>query len=205
MKKLFFFVPIHFFLLTTVFSQARGGNPKFDAAENPYEKILKDTVTGKRTAKFLMNFTQPEVLRDYFTASPCNEYAELNNTRITQFGAFVEQFISGRTDAKQMAKAESDFKKRGVTAQVTEMEYHIGYIEKQGIFSADAKEPVENLVCRAKGSVQAIKSILAYLEAVKKLFPSIDGIDDAIQKGKQALVAYPDNKALLAIIKKNKS
>lgn len=205
MKKIAFIILAHFFLLATGFTQARGGNPKFNAAENPYEKILKDTVTGKRTAKFLMNFTQPEVLRDYFTTSPCNEYAELNNTRITQFGAFVEQFISGRTDAKQMVKAESDFKKRGVTAQITEIEYHIGYIEKQGTFSSDAKEPVENLVCRAKGSLQAIKSIVTYLEAVKKLFPSIDGIDDAIQKGKQALVAYPDNKTLLAIIKKNKN
>ncbi len=205
MKKICFFVIVQFFFLVGGYSQARGGNPKFDAAANPYEKILKDTVTGKRTAKFLMNFIQPEVLRDYFAASPCNEYAELNNTRIAQFSEFVEQFISGRTDAKQMTKAENDFKKRGVTAQVTEIEYHIGYIEKQGTFSSDAKEPVEHLVCRAKGSLQAIKSIITYLEAVKKLFPSIDGIDDAIQKGKQALVAYPDNKALLAIIKKNKS
>lgn len=205
MKKVCFFVIVQFFLLTDGFSQARGGNPKFDAAANPYEKILKDTATGKRTAKFLMNFIQPEVLRDYFTASPCNEYAELNNTRIAQFSEFVEQFVSGRTDVKQMTKAESDFKKRGVTAQIVDLEYHIGYIEKQGTFSSDAKEPVENLVCRAKGSLQAIKSIVAYLEAIKKLFSSIEGIDAAIQKGKQALSSYPDNKALLAIIKKNKS
>lgn len=205
MKKTCFFVIVQFFLLANSFSQARGGNPKFDVDANPYEKILRDTAIGKRTAKFLMNFIQPEVLREYFTASPCNEYVELNNTRIAQFSEFVEQFVSRRTDAKQMTKAESDFKKKGVTAQMADLDYHIGYIEKQGTFSSDAKEPVENLVCRAKGSVQAIKSIVAYLEAVKKLFPSIDGIDDAIQKGKQVLVVYPDSKALLEIIKKNKS
>ncbi|HCL05757.1 MAG TPA: hypothetical protein DHW64_07265 [Chitinophagaceae bacterium] len=205
MKKIAFIILVQFFLLVSSFSQERGGNPKFDLNMNPYEKIMKDTATGKRTAKFLMNFIQPEVLRDYFTSSPCTEYTQLSDTRINQFNEFVQKFVTGRIDAKQMTKAENDFKKRGVAAHMTEIDYHIGFIEKQGTFSADGNTPVENLICRARGSVQAIKSIVNYLEALKILFPAIQGIDEVIQKGNQALLSYPDNKSLLAIIKKNKS
>lgn len=186
-------------------AQSGRGNPKFDAAANPYEKILKDTATGKRTARFIMNFLQPEVLRDYFVASPCNDYAEVSNTRITQFNEFVQQFLSGSSDPKQMKKAEEDFKKKGIVSFSADMDYYIGFIEKQGTFTGDANQPVENLICRAKGSVQAIKSMVIYLEAVKKVYPSVTGIDEVIEKGKQALSTYPDNKSLLTIIKKNKN
>lgn len=193
-------------LFSGIFLQAqdRGGNPKFNTASNPYEKILKDTAAGKRTARFLMNFMKTEVLHDYFAASPCNEYVELSNTRISQFNGFVVQFLSGASDPKQMKKAEEEFKKKGASSYVADIEYHIGFIEKQGTFTGDAILPVEDLICRAKGSVQAIKSITSYLEAVKKLFPSTPGVDEAITIGKQALSIYPDNKSLLTVIKKNR-
>jgi hypothetical protein len=204
MKKITAILFVSFFTLSMAMAQPRGGNPKFDASANPYEKILKDTATGKRTARFIMNFLPTEVLRDYFNASPCNEYAELSNTRITQFNDFVQQFLSGSSDPKQMKKAEEDFKKKGTASFAADIDYHLGFIEKQGTFTSDANIPVENLICRAKGSVQAIKSIINYLEAVKKVFPSTPGVDDVIAKGKQSLSAYPDNKSLLAVIKKNK-
>ena len=151
-----------------------------------------------------MNFVKSEVLRDYFTASPCNEYVEISNTRITQFNDFVQQFLSGSSDPKQMKKAEEDFKKRGVGSFASDIDYHLSFIEKQGTFTGDAIVPVENLICRAKGGVQAIKSIVNYLEAVKKIFPSTPGVDEVIAKGKQALSSYSDNKSLLAVIKKNR-
>lgn len=188
----------------SVKGQDRGANQKFDAGANPYEKLLKDTAAGKRTARFLMNFVKSEVLRDYFTASPCNDYVELSNTRITQFNDFVQQFLSGSSDAKQMKKAEEDFKKKDAASFASDIDYHLGFIEKQGTFTGDANVPVENLICRSKGSIQAIKSIVNYLEAVKRIFPSTPGVDDAIAKGKQALASYPDNKSLMAAIKKNR-
>jgi hypothetical protein len=205
MKKI---VLASFYLLLIIINAAAQpgrGNSKFDAATNPYEKILKDTAAGKRTARFVVNFLQPEVLRDYFNASPCNEYAEVSNTRMTQFNEFVQQFLSGSSDPKQMEKAEEDFKKKGTASFSADMDYHIGFIEKQGTFASDANQPLENLICRAKGSVQAIKSMVIYLEAVKKVYPSVTGIDEVIEKGKQALSNYPDNKSLLAVIKKNKN
>jgi hypothetical protein len=205
MKKIVFVPLCLLFVVLNAAAQSGRGNPKFDAAANPYEKILKDTATGKRTARFVMNFLQPEVLRDYFNASPCNDYAEVSNARMTQFNEFVQQFLAGSSDPKQMKKAEEDFKKKGTASFSADMDYHIGFIEKQGTFASDAIEPVENLICRAKGSVQAIKSMVIYLEAVKKVYPSVTGIDEVIQKGKQALSAYPDNKSLLAVIKKNKN
>nr|WP_294996135.1 hypothetical protein [uncultured Sediminibacterium sp.] len=203
MKQVLITVLLQCSLLVTGFSQARGGNPKFDADANPYEKIVKESDQGKRTAKFFQNFIQPPVLRDYFDASPCNEYVNLSNTRIEQFTDFVDAIIKGGIDAKQMTKAANDFKKRGIATQIADIDYHTGYIEKQGTFTTDNKVPVENLLCRAKGSLGAIKSIVAYLEAVKRLFPSIDDIDMAIQKGKSTIHAYPDNKSLLDKIKQN--
>ncbi len=205
MRKTAFLILALCFLLAKTFAQARGGNPKFDSNANPYVKILQDTAAGKRTAQFLMNFVQPEVLRDYFTSSPCAEYTQLSDTRITQFTEFVSQFMSGRTDVKQMTKAENDFKKKGVSSQGADIDYHIDFIEQQGTFSTDANAPIENLICKAKGSLQAIKSIASYLEAVKKVFPSVEGTEEILQKAKQVLVKYPDNKSLVALIKKNRN
>lgn len=205
MKKTAFLVIALCCMLTKAFVQTRGGNPKFDSNANPYIKILQDTAVGKRTAKFLMNFVQPEVLRDYFTSSPCSEYTQLSDTRITQFTEFVAQFMSGRTDVKQMTKAENDFKKKGVSSQAADIDYHINFIEQQGTFITDATAPVENLICRARGSLQAIKSIVSYLEAIRKVFPSVEAVDEVIQKAKQILLSYPDNKSLVALIKKNRN
>ncbi len=191
--------------ITTVYGQARSANPKFDVAANPYEKIIQDTMAGKRTAKFLINFKQPEVLNDYFISSPCADYAQLSNTRIAQFNEFVDRFLNGSIDGKQMAKAEAEFNKRGVLAQKAEIEKHAGLIEKQGTFTTDANAPIENLICRAKGSLQSIKSVISYLVAVKKVFPTVQGVDAVIQDGEKILAAYPDNKSLMALIKQNKS
>ncbi len=204
MKRILIVILFQASLITVGFSQSRGGNPKFDPDTNPYEKIIKDPEPGKRTAKFFMNFNQPLVLRDYFDASPCNDYVNLSNVRIKQFNEFVDAFLKGGTDAKQMAKAENDFKKKGVKSQLEDIDYHIGFIEKQGTFANDANTPIENLLCRAKGSLQAIKSTVTYLEAIKKLFPAVEGLDEAIEKGKNTILAYPDNKSLLAIINKHR-
>lgn len=186
-------------------TQPRGENPKYNKDINPYEKILQDTARGKRTAKFLMNFLEPEVATSYFESSPCNDYVELGNTRIKQFQDFVQSFLSGASDPKQMKTAEANFQKNGVSKIAERIDYHIGYIEKQGTFASNANEPLENLLCRAKGSVQSIKSSQAYLTALKKIFPATPGIDDATKKASDAMAKYGDNKALLSVIKSNKN
>lgn len=193
------------FWIMTVYSQERSISPKFDASSNPYGKIIQDTMAGKRTAKFLINFKQPEVLNDYFISSPCADYAQLSNTRIAQFNDFVEQFLKGSIDGKQMDKAEAEFNKRGVLAQKAEIEKYAGLIEKQGTFTTDANTPIESLICRAKGSLQSIKSVINYLAAIKRVFPSVQGVDAVIQDGEKIIAAYPDNKSLMALIKQNKS
>lgn len=188
----------------TALAQPRGESGRFSADANPYEKILEDTARGKRTAKFLKNFIAPQVARDYFNSSPCNDYVVLSETRIQQFEAFVQQFLSGANDPKQMKMAAENFKKAGTAKSLEQIDYHLSFIEKQGTFTSDQKEPVENLICRAKGSLQALKSELVFLKAIKRVFPETPGTDDGISRIEEGLKQYPDNKSLLALIKKNR-
>jgi hypothetical protein len=58
-QKIVCLLLVQLVLAINVYSQSRGGNAKFSAEVNPYEEIIQDTATGKRTAKFLMNFKQP--------------------------------------------------------------------------------------------------------------------------------------------------
>jgi len=203
MKKIFLFGLLSI-CLSPLIAQPGRENPRNSPDANPYEKVLEDTARGKRTAKFLKNFMVPQVLRDYFTSSPCNDFQALSETRIQQFEAFVQQFLSGPSDPKQMKMATENFKKAGTGRSFEQIDYHFGFIEKQGTFTNDQQTPVENLICRAKGSIQALKSELAYLKALKKIFPETPGVDDGISRIKEGLKQYPDNKTLLALIKKNR-
>lgn len=189
----------------SVSAQPRGDNSKYDPNVNPYEKLLKDTARGKRTARFLMNLIEPVVARDYFQSSPCNDYAELSNVRIKQFQEFVQEFLNGTSDPKQMKTAEVKYQKAGTAKIIEAIDYHIGYLEKQGTYTSNGNEPLENLLCRAKGSIQAIKSTHAYLTALKKVFPSLTGMDEGIAKAQEVITKYGDNKSLLALIKGNKN
>lgn len=203
MKKIFLF-SLLCISLGTLLAQPGRENPRNSPDTNPYEKVLEDTARGKRTAKFLKNFIAPQVLRDYFTTSPCNDYQVLSETRIQQFEAFVQQFLSGPSDPKQMKMVAENFKKAGTGKSVEQIDYHFGFIEKQGTSTSDDNAPVENLICRAKGSIQALKSELAYLKALKKVFPETPGVDDGISRIEEGLKQYPDNRSLLALIKKNR-
>jgi hypothetical protein len=109
MKKIFVF-GILSICLSSLFAQPGRENPRHSPDANPYEKVLVDTARGKRTAKFLKFCST--VLRDY-TSSPCNDYQVLSETRIQQFEAFVQQFLSGPSDPKQMKMATENFKKAG--------------------------------------------------------------------------------------------
>lgn len=183
----------------------RGENPKFDPAFNPYEKVLDDTARGKRTARFLKYLSTPEVLRDYFYSSPCNDFAVLADTRISQFKALVEKFKSMPIDPKQMKIAEDNYKKYGLAKLNADLAYEIENLEKQGSYTGNSKEPVENILCRAKGNIQTLKNNLAYLEAVKEFFPSTPGLEEAIQTARDGISKYGNNKTILASIKSNKN
>lgn len=203
MKKIFL-VSLMTIFLSQLIAQPGRENPRNSPDANPYEKVLEDTARGKRTAKFLKNFTVPLVMRDYFNSSPCNDYQVLSETRIQQFEAFVQQFLNGPSDPKQMKMATENYKKAGTGKNFEQIDYHFGYIEKQGTFSTDQQTPVENLICRAKGSIQALKSELAYLKAMKKIFPETPGVNEGISRIEEGLKQYPDNKSLLALIRKNR-
>ncbi len=197
---------IAFFLFaSTVVAQPRGENPMYNSDFNPYEKVLEDTARGKRTARFLKNFMAPEVAGDKFQTSPCNDFVVLSDTRIEQFKEFVKKFQSMPSDPKQMKMAEDNFKKIGVAKIKDNLIQQWEYLEKQGTFTSDDKTPVENLLCRAKGSVQSFKSSLAYLEEVKKIFPSTLGVDEALKIAQEGVDKYGNNKAMLASIKENKN
>ncbi len=186
-------------------AQPRGENPKFNPDFNPYEKILEDTARGKRTARFLKNFIQPEVLRDYFSSSPCNDFVVLSNARIEQFKEFVAKFQSMPSDPKQMKMAGDNYKKSGATKIKDELIYQWEFLEKQGSYTGDANEPVENLLCKTKGSVQYFKSALAYLEEFNTIFPNSPGVDEALKIAKEGIAKYGNNKAMMASIKGNKN
>jgi hypothetical protein len=205
MRKCKTILLLSFFAVVSAYAQDRGGNPKYDPAFNPYEKILEDTARGKRTAKFVKNLYMPDCAKDKFYASPCNEYATLAETRIKQFNEFVDKFLSMPTDAKQMKLAEAQYNKEGVKKTVEIINYEATYIEQQGTYASNAKEPIENLVCRVKGSLQLIKNSLAYMEAVKKVFPSAAGVNEGIAAAKEMLSKYPDNKSIIALVKGNKN
>lgn len=194
-------------LTTTIASiaQPRGENPKFNPDFNPYEKVLEDTARGKRTARFFKNFTPPEVLRDYFSASPCNDFVVLSDTRVKQFKDFVSNFQSKPPDPKQMKVAEDNYKKTGVTKIKDELLYQWEYLEKQGSYTGDANQPLEHLLCKTKGSVQYFKSALAYLEALNQFFPGTPGVEEGIKIAQEGIAKYGNNKSMLASIKENKN
>lgn len=205
MKKISLSVSMLLLTVTVTIAQPRGENPKYNPDFNPYEKILDDTARGKRTAKFLKNFLPPEFARDKFQSSPCNDFVVLSDTRIEQFKAFVKQFKSMPSDPKQMKMAEDNFKKNGVTKIKDELIYQWEYLEKQGSYTGDANEPIENLLCKTKGSVQYFKSALAYLEELNKLFPGAPGADEGIKISQEGIAKYGNNKSMLASIKENKN
>jgi hypothetical protein len=182
-----------------VIAQRGGGND-----ENPYAKIYTETHPGKRTARCLKNLLLPDVFNGSFTSSPCNDFIERGNTRLQQFEEFITFFASSEKDEKQIQAAEKKYSTETFKHEYEDIDYRIGFAEKQGTFTSDNITPIENLVCRVKGSLQSLKAIKAYLNGVKKIFPSIASkADEAIKYADEALSKYPDNKTILASIKKN--
>jgi hypothetical protein len=192
------------FLSVNSFAQ-RGTNPAYDPSVDPYADLLKDTARGKRTARFLKYLMPLDYYRDKFQTSPCNDYIVLADTRIEQFNKMVSSFPPSDADPKQMKMAEAKYQKEGVGSVVERLNYEMSYIEKQGTFTSDANQPIENLICRVKGSLQCFKNNLTYLEAVKKYFPSTPGVDDAIQLAKDGIQKYNTNKTIMAMVKGNKN
>jgi hypothetical protein len=201
--KIIISIAILFFTINT-FAQ-RGNNPAYDPEFNPYADLLKDTARGKRTARFLKYLMPLDYYRDKFQVSPCNDYITLANARIEQFNNMVNSFPPSDADPKQMKMAEAKYQKAGVSSVVERINYEMSYIEKQGTFTGDANEPIENLICRVKGSLQCFKTNLTYLEAIKKYFPSTPGVDDAIQLAKDGIQKYNTNKSIIAMVKGNKN
>lgn len=191
-------------LLINAAKAQQGGNPKYDPDANPYEHVLDDTAIGKRTAKFLKNFYAPEWHRDKFYNSPCNGFVELGSARIAQFQAFVLTFLAQPSDAKQMKAAEVKYAKEGFAKIIDQMNYEVSLIEKQGTHTGNTNEPMENLICRVRGSIQFLKNNLAYAEAVKKIFPTAAGAEEAIQIAKAGISKYGDQKTAMSVLKENK-
>lgn len=205
-RYIILFSAYHLLLQVPAFCQpGRGENPKFDPNFNPYEKVLEDTARGKRTARFLKYLTPPEVLRDYFSSAPCNDYVVLADTRIRQFNEFVEKFRSLPMDPKQMKIAGDHYRKNGFDKLRADLAYEIEQLEKQGSYTGNATEPVENILCRAKGNIQNLKNHLAYLEAVKSLFPDAPGLDEAMETARGGISKYSNNKTILTSIQSNKN
>lgn len=197
MKKILTAIAAALIIAVTAFAQ-RGSTD-----DNPYAKIYAETHPGKRTARCLKNLLPPDDKNGSFYSSPCNDYAEISDTRIKQFQEFISFFVSSEKDEKQMKAAEKFYTDNGCKKEMEQINYHTGFIEKQGTFTSDKITPIENLLCKAKGSVQSLKCIKAYLEAVKKIFPSTPQLDEAIGKAGETLKQYADNKSILASIKNN--
>lgn len=199
MKKITFLVTA--LLCAATFTNAQRGEGGDD---NPYAKIYTETHTGKRTARCLKNLLLPEVFNGSFNTSPCNGFAEKGDTRIKQFEEFINFFASSEKDDKQMQAAEKKYAAETFKHEYEDIDYRIGFADKQGTFTSDNITPIENLVCRVKGSLQSIKAIKVYLNGVKKIFPSAAAkADEAIKYADEALAKYPDNKTIIAGIKKN--
>lgn len=172
--------------------------------DNPYAKIYTETNPGKRTARCLKSLFLPEVFNGSFNTSPCNDFIERGNTRIKQFEEFINFFSSSEKDDKQMQAAEKKYAAETFNHEYEDINYRMGYADKQGTFTSDNITPIENLVCRVKGSLQSIKAIKAYLIGVKRIFPSVaTKADEVIKFADEALAKYTDNKAIIASIKKN--
>lgn len=184
-------------MTVSAFAQ-RGGND-----DNPYAKIYTETHPGKRTARCLKNLLPPDDKNGSFYASPCNDYADISDTRIKQFQEFIAFFAASAKDEKQMKTAEKFYNENGCKKELEQINFHAGFIEKQGTFTGDKITPVENLLCKAKGSLQSLKCIKAYLEGVKKIFPAIPQADEAISKANEILQQYAGNTSILASIKRN--
>jgi hypothetical protein len=172
--------------------------------DNPYAKIYIETNAGKRTARCLKSLFLPDVFNGSFNTSPCNDFAERGDTRIKQFEEFISFFSSSEKDDKQMQAAGKKYSAETFKHEYEDINYRIGYADKQGTFTSDNITPIENLVCRVKGSLQSIKAIKAYLTGVKKIFPSAaTKADEVIKFADEALAKYTDNKAIIASIKSN--
>ena len=183
----------------TSIAQRNGGTD-----DNPYSKIYEETHPGKRTARCLKVLLVPDIFDGFFTQSPCNDVVERGNERIKQFEEFINFFASSEKDEKQMQAAEKKYAAETFKHEYDDIDYRIGFADKQGTFTSDNITPIENLICRTKGSLQRIKAIKAYLAGVKKIFPSAAAkADEAIKYADEALARYPDNKAIMASIKKN--
>lgn len=198
--KLYLITTITLFLGINTISAQR--NQSGD--DNPYSKIYIETNPGKRTARCLKNLIQPDVFVGNFTSSPCNDIVERGNTRIQQFEEFINFFVSSEKDDKQMLASEKKYAIENFKQEYEAIDYRIDLTQKQGSFTIDNITPIENLVCKAKGNLQVLRSIKAYMAGVKKVFPSVAAkADEVIKYADEALAKFPDNKVIIASIKKN--
>lgn len=184
--------------------ETRGGSNKSSPDYNPYAKALGEENVTKRTWNFMRLFTKPELNLQQFELPPCGDYVTLSNTRIGQFNAFVDEFIKGPKDDKKI-KTDQPLIYKLVRNFTDEMQYSIKRLESMGAPTTGMEAPLEQDVCRAKGLIQQIKSVQAYLAAVQKVYPDSKGIDEVLASAEPVLQQFKDDKAVLAHVRKNRN
>ena len=202
----------YFLLLSLVFTsqilsaqfETRGGNNKNSPEFNPYAKALTEENATKRTWNFMRLFGKPELNLQQFETPPCGDYVMLSNARINQFNAFVDEFLKGAKDEKKI-KTDQPLVYKLVRNFTDEMQYSIKRLESMGAPTTGMEAPLEQDVCRAKGLIQQIKSVQAYLAAVQKVYPDSKGIDEVLASADPVLQQFKDDKAVLAHVRKNRN
>lgn len=184
--------------------ETRSGNNKNSPEFNPYAKALSEENVTKRTWNFMRLFGKPELNLQQFETPPCGDYVALSNARISQFNAFVDEFLKGAKDEKKI-KTDQPLVYKLVRNFTDEMQYSIKRLESMGTPTTGMEAPLEQDVCRAKGLIQQIKSVQAYLAAVQKVYPDSKGIDEVLPSAEPILQQLKDDKAVLAHIRKNRN
>ena len=184
--------------------ETRGGNNKNSPEFNPYAKALTEENATKRTWNFMRLFGKPELNLQQFETPPCGDYVTLSNARINQFNAFVDEFLKGAKDEKKI-KTDQPLVYKLVRNFTDEIQYSIKRLESMGAPSTGMEAPLEQDVCRAKGLIQQIKSVQAYLAAVQKVYPDSKGIDEVMASAEPVLQQFKDDKAVLAHVRKNRN
>lgn len=184
--------------------ETRGGNNKNSPEFNPYAKALTEENATKRTWNFMRLFGKPELNLQQFETPPCGDYVTLSNARINQFNAFVDEFLKGAKDEKKI-KTDQPLVYKLVRNFTDEMQYSIKRLESMGAPTTGMEAPLEQDVCRAKGLIQQIKSVQAYLVAVQKVYPDSKGIDEVLASADPVLQQFKDDKAVLAHVRKNRN
>jgi hypothetical protein len=184
--------------------EGRGQSDKSNPEYNPYAKALREENPVKRTWNFMRLFGKPELNLQQFETSPCNDNVTLSNARIHQFNDFVEAFIKGPKDDKKI-KTDQQTVYKLVRNFTDEAQYAIKRLETMGAPTTGPEALLELDVCRAKGLLQQIKSVQAYLSAVQKVYPDAKGIEDVMATNETALQRFKDDKSVLLHVRNNRN